>query len=142
MSENRVVYFAHPINTYDTPLEEEMLDLIREKLPDWEIENPNKPEHEEGYQRYKRETGNGMAYFTKEVLPKCSVAVFLAFRDRKIPAGVVKEILFFLERGKMVYQVTPEGHFFSNLSVSQDDILSVSETRARLRDDEGNMLPY
>ena len=65
------IYFGHPINTYNTALENELLQKISEAFPECEIENPNQKHHNEGYERWKKTTGNGMDYYFKVVLLSC-----------------------------------------------------------------------
>ena len=139
---SRKLYFGHPINTYNTPLEEQLISVIAQEFPDWEIENPNQKKHSEGYKKWREETGNGMKYFAEEVLPSCDGGVFLAFRDGKWGAGVVKEGVYFLEKDLPVYEVTLDFQFNSLDEFSDDRILGVDETRERIRDEEGNSLPY
>lgn len=136
------LYFGHPVNTYNIELETQLLEAIVREFPDWEIENPNQKKHQEGYKKWMEETGNGMKYFTEEVLPSCDGGVFLAFRDGKWGAGVAKEGIYFLERDLAVCEVTLDFEFNSLDEFSADRTLSVDETRKRIRDKEGNLLQY
>ena len=141
-----VLYFGHPVNTYNTELEGILLGTIFENFAAWEIENPNQKKHQEGYQRYKEEKGNGMLYFD-EVLQNCSGGIFLAFRDGKWGAGVAKEALNLLNRGLPVWQIRFVGDVviieeLESIDFTEENILSVEETRARIRDKDGNTLPY
>lgn len=136
------LYFAHPVNTYGTELEAELISAIRQRFPNLNIENPGLEKHQEGYQRYREEYGDGMEYFFREVLPECSGVVFLAFRDGKIPAGVAREVSYFMNKGMLVWQITPEAEIRSTFYLKEEDILDVPQTVERIRDKEGNPVPY
>ncbi len=61
------IYFAHTVNSYNTDLEKELLGLIKDFFGT-EIENPNQPHHQVGYNTWKKEyqghpTKSGMSYF-------------------------------------------------------------------------------
>ncbi|MDD5251681.1 MAG: hypothetical protein PHT12_03535 [Patescibacteria group bacterium] len=135
------IYFGHPINTYDTELERSLVEAIEAAFPDWEVLNPNQPEHQEACQRYRRETGNGMTYFLQEMLPPCSAGVFLPFRDGKFGAGVCAEADFLASRGCPIFEVSAEGRV-TPLVLDSARALSVEETRARIRDAHGARIPF
>jgi len=103
------LYFGHPVNTYNTDLESQLLQRISESFPDWEIENPNQKCHQEGYAHWKETTGNGMDYFTKQVLPSCQGGVFLPFRDGAWGAGVYKEAKFYADQGYSIWTIAHDG---------------------------------
>lgn len=138
------MYFAHPINTYDTKLEEDLLHLMSSASSVVVIENPNQQKHQDGYARWRASHDNGMLYFTEEVLPGCTSCTFLAFRDGMIPAGVAKEVQWFLDRGMPVQEISSFGITTTIVRrmLASERILSVSETRARIRDADGNTIPY
>jgi hypothetical protein len=77
------VYYAHPISTYGTPVEQRDLALL--KALGLTVVNPNTPEHDSGYRR------NGMPYFGI-LVQECDCLAFRAFTDGSIPAGVAQEI--------------------------------------------------
>ena len=132
----------HPVNTYDTEFELELLGAILQYFSEWTIENPNQKKHQEGYENFKRETGNGMRYFTEVVLPACGGGVYLAFYGGDIPAGVAKEVRYFLENSLPLWEITPDFKVIVRREIPERRILSVEETRARIRDEDGNTLPY
>ena len=137
------LYFGHPVNVYDTELETKLLKRILAAFPSCEIENPNQPIHEKGYQDYKARTGNGMDYYNVEVLPKCVGGIFLPFRDGKWGAGVFKEAQRIEELGCFILKIDwQEGIFAMDLGDEASQVLTVEETRARIRDERGNPLPY
>ena len=135
------LYFAHPINTYDTEMEERLLVKINEAFPGWEIENPNQENHRLGYKEWKKEKGNGMEYYFQEVLPFCAGGVFLRFRDGAWGAGVCAEAKFFADRNLPIWIVSPNGKVRRG-NLKKAKVLSVEETVARIRNMEGNSKPY
>jgi hypothetical protein len=132
----QALYFGHPVNTYNTNLEGRMIFAIKEFFPDWLIENPNQPIHEKNYQEWKARTGSGMNYYYQEVLPKCTMGVFLPFRDGSFGAGVFGEAKFIQDLGHPIYKINPRGNSIWLLDLSRVHVLSVEETRARIK------LPY
>ena len=135
------LYFGHPVNTYGTELEEKLLGAIAVAFVGWEIENPNQPKHEEGYQRFKKENGNGMLYFTEKVLPLCKSGIFLPFRDGKWGAGVYKEAKYFADWNFPVWMINPLG-IIEYTYLQEIHPLSVEETRERVRAADGAIIPY
>ena len=84
-----------------------------------------------------------MAYFTEEVLPTCQACVLLPFRDGRWGAGVAKEVAWFLDRGFPVWSISPDGRLAPVTQMPYYKvILTVEQTRERLRDADGNMLPF
>ena len=136
------IYFAHPINVYNTPLEAELMTKILESFPGWIIENPNQEHHQDGYQRWKKEHGNGMDYYYKEVLPWCNAGIFLPFRDGKWGAGVFGEAEFLAERGWPIFQITHEGLITGIENLLAIPVLSIVDTRKRIRTESGEVIPY
>jgi hypothetical protein len=130
------IYFGHPVNVYGTDLEKFLLDTLRVAFPGREIEDPSQKHHSEGYKRA------GMDYFLKEVLPNCDGGVFLPFRDGKWGAGIFKEAKFLAERGFPIWQITPDGVMRMLPNLSQIKVLTVEETRSRIRNASGQLIPY
>lgn len=125
-----VLYFAHPVNVYDTDLERFLLARIAERFPDYRILNPNAPEHAAGY------AAKGMAYFLDDVLPTCQACVLLAFRDGLIGKGVYDEACLIHGKGGPVSEILPGGALLS-WSPDPSRRLTVDETRARIRLPDG-----
>lgn len=142
---DRSLYFAHPINVYGTELEQKLLRALAARFPGWTIVNPDGPEHEEGYQRWKRRTGKGMGYFLEEVLPKCHGRVVMPFRDGKWGSGVFTEAEFLENRGFPLWLVTHRCSI-AETSVAEAKacgrVLSADETRTRIRYSCGEKMPY
>lgn len=110
------IYFAHPVNMYNEPLEAAFEKLIALHLADGNvslIENPNQPCHQVGYDKYAKrlkESGTnhkGMNYFYDEVLPNCSGCVGVPFLDGRLGLGVAGEMKWFIEHNKWVWTVVP-----------------------------------
>ena len=135
------LYFGHPINAYNTGLENQLLRRISEAFPDWEIENPNQKWHQEGYSCWKKTVGNGMDYFFKKVLPDCHGGVFLPFRDGAWGAGVVGEADFIAGQGFPIWQITCAGEI-SRVDIAKIRRLDIEETRSRVRTPSGETNPY
>jgi uncharacterized protein YqgQ len=131
MEEKDKMYFGHPVNFYNVPKEIELIKIIEKEFPSFRIENPNQLHHQEGYQKYKRETGRGMDYYFKEVLPKMKSGIFLSFEDRKFGAGVFGEAEFLKKRGKLIYELTLEGKI-DFMPIDYSRMLSIEETRKRV----------
>lgn len=137
------IYFGHPINTYGTELERKLLKIISEHFPQFDIENPGQKHHINQARLWKKITGNAMNYFFKVMLPKCRAGIFLPFRDGKWGAGIVGEAEFLINKGFLVWQITFDG-IISKISPAEikTKVLSIEETRIRIRDDFGQSIPY
>lgn len=128
------IYFAHPVNTYGSELERQLMVAIERLLPGAVVENPNQEVHQRGYQTTKLRTGNGMQYFEEEVLPQCDRCVILAFSEGTLGAGVVKEAQFFLALQQPVWEIDP---YIASLTVihriDPKRALTVEQTRERIK---------
>lgn len=142
---DRSLYFAHPINVYGTELEQKLLRALAARFPEWTIVNPADPEHGEAYERRKRETGKGMGYFLEEVLPKCHGGVIMPFRDGKWGIGVFKEAELLENRGCPLWLITCRCSIARTSATEAKEnnrILTIEETKARVRHSCGEKLPY
>jgi len=110
------IYFAHAVNSYNTPIESAAEALIAQVFADGDlalIENPNRPYHQKGYkewaQRAKQSSTQhkGMNYFYDLVLPVCDAGIAMPFLDGKMGLGVAGEALWFLDRGKTAWFMEP-----------------------------------
>jgi hypothetical protein len=136
------LYYMHPVNTYNTPLEHDQLADIRRKFGrDWDVVNPNAPEHQKAYDDLKQKTGNGMPYFVA-LADGCQAGVYLPFRDGKIGAGIAAEIRSLVVRGCQVWELRHDRRFFRHRELDERRVLSVVETRARIRNPDGSNKPY
>ncbi len=137
------LYFGHPVNTYNTALEQKLLTAIARGFPTWLIENPNTPEHDEAYKRAAA-SGSGMTYFFDKVLPACEGGVFLPFRDGKWGKGVYAEAEALYRRGCPVWEIEHATGFCIRLPSLPPAslVLTVEETRARIRNPDRTPVPY
>ncbi len=136
------IYFGHPVNTYNTDLEQFLLKKITESFLGSIIENPNQEDHAGGYARYKKEYGNGMQYFYEKVLPYCNGGIFLPFRSGSWGAGTFQEARKLAERNAPIWQISPEGLIAPVYNFTWWNILNVAETTDMIRDADGNPKPY
>ena len=120
------IYFAHPINTYGTILEDYFLEYFsRDHL---EIVNPNQPIHQEGYKKF------GMDYF-KNLVQSCDKLYAIGFPDNTIGAGIAKEMNWMKEKGGVVIFL-PFFTKYEEMVVpceNQFKVLTVEETRQKLK---------
>lgn len=124
------LYFGHPLSTFDTELEDELIDSIEESFPGYTVENPNQPQHIQNYEEWA-EDGSGMEYYFEEVLPEMDAGVFLPFEDGTYGAGTAAEAEFLAEHDRPVYEIGYNG-VIRELDIDEMDVLSVGETRDRL----------
>lgn len=136
------LYFGHPVNVYNTDLENQLLRQISEHFPDCDVENPNRKCHREGYARWQETTGNGMDYFIKQILPSCQGGIFLPFRDGAWGAGVYKEAKFYADHGDPTYMITTDGIITLLVDLSTIQPLTIKETIFRIRTASGETVPY
>jgi hypothetical protein len=135
------LYFGHPINVYNTDLEKELLQKILIEFAGWVLENPNQPHHDQAYMDRKKAGQNPMDYFFDEILPSCDGGVFMPFRDGKFGAGVAGEAKALAARGCSVWKIDHLGNLSQWDPNDESTVLSVDETRARVRGPSG-FLPY
>lgn len=122
-----ILYFAHPVNTYDTQLEQDMLALIAMCFPEMTIENPNQPQHQKGYSEWKERLKNtpsqGMNYFFDAVLPDCEAGtVALPFLDGRLGAGVAGETIFSFKKERRIWLLEPTETGFNLRPFWQNEI--------------------
>jgi len=125
------MYFGHPVNIYDTPQESALIAKIEREFPEYAIENPNQPRHQEGYMCWKAEHGSGMQYYFEVVLPAMKADIFLPFEDLQFGAGVWSEAEFIQKNGSPIYQITSD-LVISPLVLDPSRKLTVEETRERV----------
>lgn len=114
MGQNRM-YFAHPVNSFNTSFEKAMVKFLLYVFPGVVIENPNQPHHQTGYrdyaERFKHEPlkkgTRGMRYYHEVVLPSCDRCAALPFLDGRLGLGVADEARWYLERGMRTWFIDP-----------------------------------
>ncbi len=125
-------YFAHPISIYNTKKEELLVAMLSDSslLTDPIIVNPNSEFNEAQYQI------KGMDYFL-ELVDECDALIIYPFEDGTIGAGIVKEALRAIDKGKPIYQINP--NTFKMMQIFQlKNCLTVEETRAKLKELKNN----
>jgi len=106
------LYFAHPVNTYNTPLERAILTLIVHHFPEAEIVNPNTTEYQKMYAEIKAATGGthgahkGMDIFY-HLLEELDGCVSMPFLDCRMGLGVAGETQKTVRAGKSAYLIAP-----------------------------------
>ncbi len=139
-----LLYFAHPINTYHTPLEAELLKRISRKFRHATVLNPGDATHEEVVREMKKSdpTANVMGYFVG-LVHSCNALVALPFLDGMWGAGVHKEAMIAHERGLTVWEIDPVTKKISHVSIPPaDKVLSIEETRNRVYFPDRSLRPY
>lgn len=123
------IYFAHPITDYGTERQASAIAAIQKFFEDrgtpLELENPDQPRHQEGYDR------EGMDYFRK-VVESCHGVVFMRFPDGSIGAGVGKELRWSYLNSSRMYEVF-DGKVYPLTGDMPTPILSVEDTRATIK---------
>lgn len=149
MSDPQRLYFGHPVNAYGTELQRELLRKIAFVFPDWEIVNPDTPEHAASYAAWAKthvdeEEGraSGMGYFFGCVLPTCQGGVFLAFRDGRFGRGVFGEAEWLFARRLPIWEISFDGIVSPLERLDAARCLGLSETRRRIRNPDGTPTPY
>jgi hypothetical protein len=128
---NKVMYFGHPMNVYNTDFEMKLISIIMKYFPDYTIENPNQPKHQNGCREYEKSFNNPMLYFYSQVLPKTDAGIFLPFPDGKLGAGVFGEASFMESERKPIYEITFDGKI-SRLKMDKSRALSIDDTIKRI----------
>jgi hypothetical protein len=113
-------YLAHPVTDYGRSVRQ-LLAIAAIRVRGWTVENPDTPDHTEAYKNL------GMAHFAF-VVQGCQSLAFLRFPNKKIGAGVGKEIAAALWAGIPVYDVETMERYYAMPA----GILTVEETRAEI----------
>lgn len=135
------VYFGHPVCFYNTKKEQFLLSCIERAFPGFDVENPNQPHHQEGYQRWKQWTGKGMDYYFREVLPTMSAGIFLPFADGMLGLGVWGEAEAIYNAGKTIWEISLEGKI-KELTLDKSRMLSHEQTKARVYLPDGSIAKF
>lgn len=106
------LYFAHPVNVYNTTLEDAMLKLIAQRFFGVKIVNPNTPEYQKMYNEMKTASGGthadhkGMDIFYK-MLEGLDGCVSMPFLDCRMGLGVAGETQKTVKAGKSAWLIMP-----------------------------------
>ncbi len=106
-------YFAHAVNSYNSPLERSWVLLISDYfgITKEDVENPNQPHHQVGYEEYAKRpraadiNHKGMSYFYDEVLPLCDGCVAMPFLDGRMGLGVAGEVNWFIAKNMPTFVI-------------------------------------
>jgi len=128
------MYFAHPLSTYNTDLENMLIEIIKARFPGYELENPNQPHHQKACQEAKEKTGNAMNYFLNDLIPKMDAGIALPFKDNMFGAGIFAEMEGIYQRKKPIWQIDFQGKIDPLDRMDERRRLSIEDTRARVRD--------
>ncbi len=128
------IYFAHPINTYKTDIEEQCLDLIREELGD-KILNPSDEFIQRQLEDYKKNNPDNYMDFFSDLLSECNAIAYLPFKDGLIGAGVWYECKTINDNGGKTYEIDLENGTLNEVDFGYIDSkkLSVEQTRVRIK---------
>jgi len=129
-----IVYFAHPINTYNTDIESQCLELIQDKFGD-NIMNPSDDLIQKHLIEYRKDHPNDYMKFFENLLSECNIIVYLPFKDGMIGAGVWFECKIINEKGGDIYEIDLENGTISEIDFGTVDMkkLTVEETRIRIK---------
>ena len=80
----------------------------------------------------------------RQCLPKCSAGAFVPFADGKWGAGVFGEAKFLKDRGCPIFQFGGLRFGATRISIRtmKKNLLSIEETRERIRTPDGKSIPY
>lgn len=141
------LYFAHPINTYGTPLEQRCLALISSVFPNHAIVNPSDQIHKDKVAELRKNDPkvNVMPYF-KQTVAMCDELVALPFGDGMWGADVYEEAEVIEAKGEpfcRTWGIDPSRlTLYSVDQLDEEKKLSIDETRARIRNPDGTTKPY
>jgi hypothetical protein len=137
---NKVIYFAHPMSLYGTPMERRLMSRL--ESAGWTVVNPSAKKHQERVNQIKKEfppeeAGERVMEYFVSLCRTCGGIAFTPFPDGSIGAGVAKEAAHFVENKKVLIEATwdnEKGRVILNRKndLSGYRILSIDETRAML----------
>lgn len=129
-----IVYFAHPINTYNTEIEKDCIELIREKFGD-NIMNPSDGLIQKHLQEYRKNHPDNYMTFFQDLISECNAIAYLPFRDGMVGAGVWFECKVINDNGGLLYEIDLENNIIKDIDFGTVDFkkLTVEETRVRIK---------
>jgi hypothetical protein len=124
------IYFAHPMPDYDTRLEARAIEAIHAEFgPEFEVVNPNHPDHEAGYEA----AGRDFSYWT-DLARSCGAVVYMALPNDWIGSGVWKEAEAAIRANRRVHELPRDlSHSTRVAHLDVARCLSVEETRRTTR---------
>jgi hypothetical protein len=126
-----MIYFAHAMTDYNSPREQQALNLLAEQFSNVKVLNPNSPEHAAAAVAFKRAGMNTMDYFCA-LVRECSRVAFLPTPDGKIGPGVMKEMVEAHIFGKALHEIDLPGRIVHPFSSAFDRVLTIADLRGRL----------
>ncbi len=134
------LYFAHPVSTYGTADEAQMIAALAQG--GFDVVNPSGKAHQDKVLELRGKFNDVaiasreiMVYFV-EVCNSCDACAALPFPDGKLGAGVVKEMQSFFDRGLPVYEAAFAGGVLRLEQLAEMPaarVLDVETTRAYLK---------
>lgn len=131
------IYFAHPVTSYGTQMEIDVLHALGRWMGEELVVNPNSVEHQARYSALSPDV-KAFSYWL-ELARTCNMCVFLPFADGCVGSGVMAEIQTFFDRfksGARVYEWLPvDKHFRMRDQIyfaTPGRALDIEETRARI----------
>lgn len=134
------VYFAHPISSYGSGQEKQI--VLALQAMGLTVVNPNDQEHQDKVKEIQEKFSDRneasrlvMEYFISICRP-CDGCIILPFPDGSLGAGIVKEVRSFMDQGKKVQEVRIDNGYASLhdvTSLSEYKCLDVDSTRAMLK---------
>lgn len=131
--DSKYLYFAHQADIANTFQEDKFISTLNRFFPEFEIYNPFQKHNQENYKLWKDETGNGMNYYYDVILPHMDAGAYLAFKDKKIGAGVFHEAEFFINKEKSLWEIDWNHNIEKVDFLDYSRALSIEETRARYK---------
>ena len=129
MDPSSCLYFAHPMNTYGTMLENRLIERIHTRFPGMRVLNPNDPQYHEGWRLYELQYGNPMLYFTIELMQECAGGtVALPYRDGKWSPGVYLEMMETYVVDRPVWKINADG-LISEVNQFPAGLLSIEQNK-------------
>jgi hypothetical protein len=125
------LHFGHPMNSYNTGIEERLIKVIKKTFLDYELDNCNQPKHQKAAKEWYNKTHKKMSYFYQVFIPEMAIGVFLPFRDGMYGAGVYGEAVLMRQFKKPIYQISLDGKI-TELELDAKKRLSIKETLRRL----------
>lgn len=130
------VYYAHPMSWYDTFAETE--DVVALEEAGHEVLNPNDQFYSDQVTKLRKQ-GKGHMVMEPFMLAvkSCDAVAYRPFKDGRVGAGVAKEVLEGLALGLPIICLPftqPDEGGISHL-FELEDVLTIEETRARIRED-------
>jgi hypothetical protein len=128
------LYFAHPMCTYNTIIEEFYLEMLTINYgEDYEIVNPNQKIHQDACDLLG---DNSMSYF-EGLTKSCDALVAMSFPDKTLGAGIAKEIEWMWEKNGDIWIHSISAFVSPILLYKKNDfdvftVLTREETRAKM----------